>query len=146
VSPAPCALVHSGNADRDREFPREEAEAERELLVEMEATEIKHREAVEVEARVMWETLRQLIVESAAIVPVAWETLRQLIVESAAIVPIALVTHVGVLLAEIASPVALIPLVTHVGVLLAEIAPPVALVPLVTALRVQLAEIAPPVV
>ena len=49
MSPGPRALVYSGNADRDRELPREEAEAEREPLVEMEATEIKHRYGMETE-------------------------------------------------------------------------------------------------
>ena len=40
-------LVYGSEADRDWELPREEAEAERELLVEMEATEIRHRYAME---------------------------------------------------------------------------------------------------
>ena len=40
-------LVLSGNAERDWKLPREVAEAERELLVEMEATEIRHRYASE---------------------------------------------------------------------------------------------------
>ena len=47
MSPVPRVLVLSGNADRDWELSREEAEAERELLVEMEATEIRHRYALE---------------------------------------------------------------------------------------------------
>jgi hypothetical protein len=47
VSPAPRVLVYSSKADRDWELPREEAEAERELLVEMEATEIRDRYAME---------------------------------------------------------------------------------------------------
>lgn len=40
-------LVRSGNAQRDWELLREGAETERELLVEMEATEIRHRYALE---------------------------------------------------------------------------------------------------
>ena len=47
MSPVPRVLVPSANADRDWELPREEAEAERELLVEMEATEIRHRYGLE---------------------------------------------------------------------------------------------------
>ncbi len=61
-------LVHSENADLDREFLREEAEAEREPLLLMEATEIKHRYAMETE------TLWQLIVKSAGIT-LTWELL-----------------------------------------------------------------------
>jgi hypothetical protein len=60
-------LVHSENADLDREFLREEVEAEREPLSLMEATEIKHRYAMETEARVERETiLRVLIVVKLA--------------------------------------------------------------------------------
>jgi hypothetical protein len=40
-------LVPSGNADRDWKLLREEAEAEREPFVEMEATEVRHRYALE---------------------------------------------------------------------------------------------------
>gem|GEM_PF-3576747 len=47
MSPVPSVLVLSSNAERDWKLPREEAEAERELLVEMEATEIRHRYAME---------------------------------------------------------------------------------------------------
>ncbi len=50
VSPVPRVLVLSGNAERDCELLREEAEAEWEILVEMAATEIRHRYAMELEA------------------------------------------------------------------------------------------------
>ncbi len=47
MSPVPSVLVRSANADRDWELPREEAETEREPLVEMEATEFKRRYGTE---------------------------------------------------------------------------------------------------
>jgi len=40
TSPFPCLFIPSGNNDREEELPREEAEAEREILAEMEATEV----------------------------------------------------------------------------------------------------------
>jgi len=55
VSPVPRVLVLSGNAERDCELLREGAEAEWEILVEVAATEIKHRYAMELELRVVRE-------------------------------------------------------------------------------------------
>jgi hypothetical protein len=68
VSPVPRVLVHSGNADRDWELLREEAEAEREPILLMEATEIKHRYAMEMEATVERETILRvpIVVKLAA--------------------------------------------------------------------------------